>query len=276
MISMIIEIIDVFKMFRINEWRAYFGLYTYGILYFTKSLIEILLKMLYTFPLFFLYMASIYLANNISDIDGDKINPNKINKNILVKKHIDTRLLNLSLLILLFLAIIYSFILPPLGQEIYIISLLLGIFYSFKPLRFKEKPFLDLFSHSIFFGIGLILFTSQFNLNFKTTLIILIIAIYSIILELRNEIEDYEYDKNAGYTTTVVSIGSRNGMILIDLLLLIMLIGFTLLYTNILFKIISISLIFIPYLLRKDFHKMVRIFDIIFVFLLALTLIQDF
>ena len=273
MISMIIKIIDMLKIFRISEWRGYFGLYTYGILYFTKSLIEILSKILCTSPLFFLYMASIYLANNISDIEGDKINPNKINKNILVKKHIDARLLNLLLLTLIFFSIMYSFTLHPIGQAIYIISLLLGIFYSLKPLRFKEKPFLDLLSHSIFFGIGLFLFSSQFNLNFKTILIILIIATYSIILELRNEIEDYEYDKNAGYNTTIVSIGLNNGIFFVNFLLLVMLIEFALLYENMLLKIFSISLIFILYLFRKNFNKMVRIFDIIFIFLLTLTLI---
>jgi len=104
-------------------------------------------------------------------------------------------------------------------------------------------------------------------------LIILIIATYSIILELRNEIEDYEYDKNAGYNTTIVSIGLNNGIFFVNFLLLVMLIEFALLYENMLLKIFTISLIFILYLFRKNFNKMVRIFDVIFIFLLTLTLI---
>ncbi|MCD6563416.1 MAG: hypothetical protein J7K23_05820, partial [Thermoproteales archaeon] len=66
------------RIFRISEWRGYYGIFIYSFLV-SGTIMSI--RFLIFNILFFIYMSSIYLANNIYDRDGDRINPNKMNKN---------------------------------------------------------------------------------------------------------------------------------------------------------------------------------------------------
>jgi len=89
-------------------------------------------------------------------------------------------------------------------------SILIGFFYSSPPLRMKSRPWFDLISHGLFAGallflIPVLIFSKE--LTKFHFLIALSIFYFSVILELRNHIEDYEIDKEAGLNTTVVFLG---------------------------------------------------------------------
>ena len=90
------------------------------------------------------------------------------------------------------------------------ILIFLSLSYSCPPFRLKSKPLFDLISHGLFFGSLLFLFPSVFfsrDVELLHALIAISIFYFSLILELRNHIEDYETDKKAGLRTTVCILG---------------------------------------------------------------------
>ncbi len=268
------KLANLLKAFRILEWRGYYALFLFGFLlseYF--SIQYFFIKNI----LFFLYMSSIYLANNIYDRDGDLINPEKRDKNPIATCE-ETTFYKFSLLIITTIAFVLGcFLLSRDDFSIYIVSLIIGLYYSIPPLRFKEKPLLDLLSHSIFFGISPILFSSGLKILYDRFNLLLIIGIYSVILELRNEIEDYEYDKKAGFNTTLTKIGIRNGLIILYLLILFLYILTLKTLHHILlviFCLLNISGFLIAVYRSMSFRKKIRILDLYLVLYLIMYLFQ--
>jgi len=91
-----------------------------------------------------------------------------------------------------------------------LVAILLTFFYSAPPLRMKSRPLLDLLSHGFFAGVfifltPLLIFTKDLTLFHY--LFAFSIFYFSVMLELRNHIEDYETDKKAGLRTTVCVLG---------------------------------------------------------------------
>jgi len=211
-------VLTLLRAFRILEWRAYFGMFMYGyILSGSYSLLRFLILNI----LFFFYMSSIYLANNIYDVEGDRINPNKASRNPLTEPKSKIIFFKYTLVCMIAIScLIGFFFLNPYSYLVCTISLLIGIFYSVPPLRFKERFILDILSHSLFFGVLLLMIPFE---SFSTCLshfpIMLSIAVYSMILEIRNEIEDYEYDSNVGYLTTAVRLGYHKSLLLLSALI---------------------------------------------------------
>lgn len=81
--------------------------------------------------------------------------------------------------------------------------------YSAPLLRLKSIPIMDLLSHSLFFGALLYLFgfSSAGNINFQAIFLAASTSLYSIILEMRNHLEDYEADFISKTITTVRRLG---------------------------------------------------------------------
>lgn len=161
----------------------------------------------------FLVIISLYLGfsfsiNNCFDIKEDMIGMKR--KNPVAMGELDQEkgiIFSLSLMLAgMFLALLR-------GLDVfmfYSILVFLSFSYSSPPFRLKSKPFLDLVSHGLFFGALIFLFPSFFfsrQVSLLHALVAISIFYFSIILELRNLIEDFEHDKKAGLRTTACLLG---------------------------------------------------------------------
>ena len=202
------------KALRIPEWRAYIGLSIYGVALSSGNLFSFISNVLRLLPLMFIYVSTAYLANNIYDAKGDYFNQRKRERNPISVGCLSPREATIVLVILIALGLTSIIFLNFLQFTVYIVGLFLALAYSVPPLRLKEKPPLDLISHAFFFGI--IPFLTGFLMNFTVShpdpMLLASIAIYSMFLELRNEVEDFHPDREAGYNTTATCIGYQNSI----------------------------------------------------------------
>ncbi|HEX55102.1 MAG: hypothetical protein DRO90_00810 [Candidatus Altiarchaeales archaeon] len=195
------------KMLRIRNWLGYFLIATLGYAIFTK-LDASISETIFFYVLIFLYLGFSFSINNCFDIREDLFKKKKSNPVAMgeIKQ-------NESIIFSLLLALLGIFLSLSHGLNVfYFFSVLifLSFSYSSPPLRLKSKPFFDLISHGLFFGSLLFLFPSIFfskNIELLHALIVVSIFYFSLILELRNHIEDYESDKKAGIRTAVYVLG---------------------------------------------------------------------
>ncbi len=208
------------RMLRIKDWLAYFLIAIFGFVV-SKGFLFSPTSITIFFTMISLFLAFSFSINNCFDIKEDKLT--KSAKNPLAMGKIGLKN-----------ALIFSFLLGGLGTILsltigfktfllYIIIILLSFFYSSPPLRLKSRFLLDLISHGLFFG-SLIFLLPLTVFNIKLSLFHYLVAFsifyFSIMLELRNHIEDYKNDKKVGLKTTVCILGRGNSERLLKSLVL--------------------------------------------------------
>lgn len=99
-----------------------------------------------------LAMASVYVINQIYDVESDRINRKLF---LLPEGIIKIRDAALFAALLFLFSIAISFIPPVTGtyRVILLLSLLLGVLYSAKPFSLKDRPFLDMIANGIGYGV---------------------------------------------------------------------------------------------------------------------------
>ena len=195
------------RMLRIRDWLGYFLIAILGYVIFTELDTYILETILFC-GLISLYLGFSFSINNCFDIKEDLMEMKKNNPIAMGElNQMEGIIFSLSLaLIGIFLALLR-------GLNVFLfysILVFLSFSYSSPPFRLKSKPLLDLISHGLFFGSLLFLFPSVFffkEISFLNVLIATSIFHFSMILELRNGIEDYEGDRKAGLRTTACTLG---------------------------------------------------------------------
>ena len=196
-----------FKLLRIKDWRGYFLIGTLGFVI-SKGFLFPIRDIIIFYALSFLLLAFGFSINDCFDTKEDRLDKDKKNPIALKKISLRNGLIFSILLAVLGLALSTVF-----GMKVFLfclVSILIGFFYSSPPLRMKSRPWFDLVSHGLFAGallflIPVLIFSKE--LTKFHYLIALSIFYFSVILELRNHIEDYEIDKEAGLNTTVVFLG---------------------------------------------------------------------
>jgi 4-hydroxybenzoate polyprenyltransferase len=196
-----------FRFLRIKDWRAYLLIVVLGF-FLSKGFLFPFWKISFFWLIVFLFLGFGFSINECFDTKEDKYHIEKgklfIGKNLSFKKGV-----LLSLLLGISALILSLFF----GLDVFLFSLLcllLGFFYSVPPLRFKEKPFLDLISHGMFAGALIFLFSFIFfKAKIEPIHFLAAISIFylSMILELRNHLEDYFSDLKAGLKTTACVLG---------------------------------------------------------------------
>lgn len=187
-----------------------------------------------------------YAVNDYFDAEEDAQDEYKSEHNFWVKNKLSFQLR----LFLLFLILSVIFIISINYYLKGIIILSISVFtlwaYSVKPLKLRNFPPFDVITHSLFimsFPYYITLYLVEIKLT--TTDIILISALFlgSIIIQLENQIRDYEIDIKKTKNTTIV-IGVKRSHIAIKLLsvFLIIIIGYG-------FLTIGGMLIYLPYAL---------------------------
>ncbi len=271
----------LFKALRISEWRGYVGLSLFGLALSSGDLQSFTLGLFRLLPLVFFYMSTAYLTNNIFDAEGDRLNPHKAGRNPFAQNLLRPEEGLAALLLIVLSSLVFAVRLyGSEGFLVYAAALVIVIFYSAPPLRFKEKPPFDLLSHSLFFGvlpllIGYYAGEGRATLN---PLLMLAIAIYSIQLELRNEIEDFTADMLASYRTTAVLFGYRESYAFAwgTTAVFIALTAYMLCELGLgLLGLFPISLALLAFLEKVDFRIRMKIVDLYATFFLAIFLFMS-
>jgi len=207
-----------FRLLRIRDWRAYFLMALFGFLI-SKGFLFPLREIIIFWIIVVLLLAFGFSVNDCFDTKEDKYHTEK--ENLLVSKKISFKK---ALAFSIFLGILGLSLSTIFGFKIFIFALLstlIGFFYSAPPLRFKSKPFLDLISHGLFAGALIFFFPLLIfnkNLNFLHYLIGFSIFYLSVMAELRNHLEDYEFDKKASLKTTISLFKYEISRVLLDCL----------------------------------------------------------
>ena len=208
----ILRFIYYFHNIRVFDWRAYIGI---AILGFVRNVEAASLNILiyrilrFTATIIF-YLAFTFSINNCFDTKCDIHKEAKIKKNPIAAGHITFREGLVLSLCMAFTGLVLSYLwFSKNCFLIYLMMLLLGGAYSVPPLRLKSVPLMDLLSHSLFFGGLLYLYglLSNGGINLQEASLVVSVSLYSIILELRNHLDDYEADLNSETKTTVCYIG---------------------------------------------------------------------
>lgn len=250
------------NLLRISDARGYILLALFGFL--------LAKGFLFPFKDIFLFWTIVFLGagfgfsiNDCFDQKEDKFDKTK--KNPIVLKEIGFKMALTFSLILAFLGLFFSSLVGGAVFLIFLAGILLMLFYSSPPLRLKSKPPFDLISHGFFGGVLIFFFPLLF---FKTQLnpfyyLIAFSAFYfSVLLELRNEYEDYETDKIAGLKTTTYILGKQRVEKLLKFLAifypLLLFLIFYLFLPNFLPLFFALTLIFLTLFLFFEKHKLVK------------------
>lgn len=271
-----------FNLLRISDWGGYFLMSLFGFIL-AKGFSFPLSQVFIFFSLIFLFLGVGFSVNECFDTEEDKYNKGKLN--VLISKQISFKR---SLFFSLFLGVLGLSLSAIFGLKVFsfcLTGLLIGFFYSAPPLRFKSRPFLDLISHGFF--AGLFLFFLPFLIfNYQITVFYWFIGLsifyFSITLELRNHLEDYESDKLGGVNTTVCFLGyKKSEKLLISLAFLyplILLPIFLLLSKTYVFLFLILTLVFLFFFsLRKNYKilKKYKIMDIYIILSFVLVSISS-
>lgn len=180
-----------------------------------------------------------FMINDIEDAEDDFQNEKKRLRNPISNEAISKEegyiysifMLIISLLFYLYSSTLANNILPFLfGVSIILIS----FFYSYKKVRLKNIPVIDLLSHSYilaggqflatFFCYFLITSGNNLPIGFYFLFVLMLMSMYG---QLENEVRDYETDKKVGMKTLAVKLGIRVSQIL-QVILIFLSIGLSL------------------------------------------------
>jgi len=163
-----------------------------------------------------------FMINDVEDAPDDALNPDKINRNPVSAGTVSYRTGYVASFAVAIAAGIAYFFLGPIPFWLGIACLAIGFFYSWRVIRFKRIPLIDLVSHGLLLaGLQLLCAYYTFASDGSTWIgpFIFVVSI-SLYGELFNEIRDLEGDLKAGVTHTASVIGERaTGVIMILLLI---------------------------------------------------------
>ncbi len=165
-----------------------------------------------------------FMINDVEDAEDDALNPAKLNRNPISCRRLTPRQGYIaSLVTALLAAAAYA----SLGWPVFFIGLaclVIGFFYSWRGLRFKTMPFVDMLSHCLMLAgfqylCGYFTFSGHFNQKWLFPfLFIICISLYG---ELFNELRDFEGDLKAGLKHSAALLGERVSHILMMIFLVV-------------------------------------------------------
>ncbi len=201
-----------FDNVRMRDWGGYVGMailgYLQGIVTVPTNAEQYIRAALYLAAVG-LYLAFSFSVNNCFDYKGDKLGV-KISLNPIASGRISPGGGMIFSALLAGTGLAFTWLLfGPASFTIYLMMLLLSAAYSTPPFRFKSVPLLDMASHGLFFGSLIVLFGVTVTGVTTVFTLPLLMSVYnlSLILELRNQIDDMGEDSATGVQTTAILIG---------------------------------------------------------------------
>lgn len=146
-----------------------------------------------------------YMFNDIEDAEDDYHDVEKRKRNPIASGEITKRQ---SYLFSFFLLSIGLFLLIFINPSVFFLGLIfafVGISYSWKPLKLKSIPIIDLISHVISLGVlqFFITYLAFRRLDLFVTPFLMIIIPFSMMNEIIHELEDFDVDKKTKINNTV-------------------------------------------------------------------------
>jgi 4-hydroxybenzoate polyprenyltransferase len=203
-----------FRISRFRFWIYTGGTYVVGYALGMDAFSAFFRPEYYVYLLYFFFPANVFIygVNDYWDGETDAGNPKKEGKEHRMdegERRDTIRMIALvggiSLLLLLFQ--------DPVERVVFLLFLFLSYFYSARPLRFKEMPFLDFSSNMLYVMPGIF---GYYLAGGTLPSIPLITAGYLHIsaMHLFSAIPDIPYDREAGISTTAVVLDRRRSLLL--------------------------------------------------------------
>lgn len=163
--------------------------------------------------LYALYMLTcgnliLYGINDICDQDTDAHNPKKSLKESRIETRMYERILTWSIVWSIGIGLIFIAYMPRLAQVTHILWVLLAIFYSTPPLRFKARPIIDSLSNILYIVPGITAYAYMYN-NLPPIVILTAGALWSMAMHLYSAIPDQVADIKAGIQTSATFFGTK-------------------------------------------------------------------
>lgn len=171
-------------------------------------------KILITMILYSPLMSAVYIANQITDSKTDEINGKLY---LIAEGYVRKNLLKIQIVVLFLIPIVIAFFkFHRIYFYLIILSIVLGILYSTRPIRLKGKPFLDLFANAL--GFGIIAFAVGWESGSKISPSIFVDSLpYFFCISaafINTTIPDIEGDIHIGDLTTGAFLGVRRSCLL--------------------------------------------------------------
>jgi len=198
-----------FSVSRFRFWLYLGGTYMAGYIIGATSLqqfvdIRFLLQLFY-----FIVPANIFLygINDLADQDTDQFNPKKETMEFRIEANKEEADLKLVLFVVSLLSLGILLLQPDLiAALIFLVFYFLSFFYSYPPVRFKARPFLD-FSSNLLYALPGILAYNQVSGTLPPFLIWVALYLWTGAMHLFSAVPDIEADSRAGVKTTAVYLG---------------------------------------------------------------------
>ena len=204
-----------FDNVRMQDWGGYIGMailgYLQGIETVPTTVNGYLRMAIYLLSVVF-YLGFSFSVNNCFDHEGDKLGA-KISLNPIASGRITVSGGIIFSILLAGTGLVFTwFFLGAASSILYLGMLLLSASYSTPPFRLKSVPVLDMASHGLFFGSLIVFFGVTVTGVTNAFTLPLLLSVYnlSLILELRNQIDDIGEDSATGVSTTAILIGGKN------------------------------------------------------------------
>jgi len=204
--------------------------------------------------------AFVYAFNDVEDAADDchileKRKRNPISNGDLTKTQ--------GYLISFLLLLIGLFLLLIIGPLVFFFGLalaLVGFFYSWKPVRFKSIPVVDLISHVICLGVlqFFITYLTFRSYDFFLIPFLMIIIPSSLMVEIFYELRDFNVDKKTGIRNTIQKLGRFNIKKLLIPLSVIAITGFIIIFFTISSEykiVILLSSIFLGIIIMSEINR---------------------
>ncbi|PJF44854.1 MAG: hypothetical protein CUN55_01895 [Phototrophicales bacterium] len=154
-------------------------------------------------------MAYAFMVNDIEDAPDDARDPNRISTNPVANLELSVPMAWLATISFGVLSAICYAVVGPRTFVVGIITLILAHLYSWKPVRLKAKPLIDIISHALMLSTLLYVaafFAYEHDLS-DLWMIVIVTFAASANGQLYNQVRDYEADRVAGLHNTASILG---------------------------------------------------------------------
>jgi 4-hydroxybenzoate polyprenyltransferase len=165
-----------------------------------------------------------FMINDVEDADDDAINPDKKNRNPISAGLLSRKFGFLASFAVATASTIFFIPLGVVPFVLGIITLAFGLFYSWRLVRLKSIPGIDLIVHGLMLA-GLQFACSYFSfhtfngIELPWLIPVIMVTCISMYGELHNELRDLHYDTIAGITHTTAIVGKKLTQLLMYLVL---------------------------------------------------------
>ena len=179
--------------------------------------------------------AFIYTFNDVEDAADDYIIIEKRLRNPVANGNLSK---SHGYIISLILLLIGLSLLATISTLVFLLGITLGVvgfFYSWKPVRFKSMPFMDIVSHVICLGTlqFLIAYLAFRPVDLFVIPFLMIILPFSLMVEVLYELRDFNVDRDTNIRNTIQRLGKVNMKKLLIASGATALVGFTLIFLTV-------------------------------------------